>query len=162
VPSPEDLSTLLARLGALMGESRIGAPVLLDTHDTRQVGQEPFNVKFQGTQPHASGTQLCAPSTQHTAPRTIPFVFRRFPLPLVARVTMVHGTPVRIDSLASGVPGGVVIACAGPWRMSGGWWTLDRTHWDRDEWDVELATGGVYRLARLRTTGLWEIEGMFD
>src|SRR5204862_4825512 len=32
LPSPETLSTLTARLSALVGESRIGSAVLLDTH----------------------------------------------------------------------------------------------------------------------------------
>ena len=32
LPSPETLSTLTARLSALLGESRIGSPALLDTH----------------------------------------------------------------------------------------------------------------------------------
>ena len=32
LPSPETLSTLTARLSALVGESRVGSPVLLDTH----------------------------------------------------------------------------------------------------------------------------------
>ena len=63
---------------------------------------------------------------------------------------------------ARGLAGGRVVACAGPWRTSGRWWTLDRAGWDRDEWDVELADGGVYRLARDRATGQWEIEGVVD
>src|SRR5207237_928971 len=32
LPSPETLSTLTARLSALVGESRVGAPALVDTH----------------------------------------------------------------------------------------------------------------------------------
>ena len=32
VPSPETLATLMARLGALIGESRCGSPEILDTH----------------------------------------------------------------------------------------------------------------------------------
>jgi protein ImuB len=32
VPSPETLATLMARLGALVGDTRCGSPVLLDTH----------------------------------------------------------------------------------------------------------------------------------
>jgi protein ImuB len=42
VPSPELLATLVARLGALMGESRVGAPSLVDSHDSRVVGQRAF------------------------------------------------------------------------------------------------------------------------
>jgi protein ImuB len=63
---------------------------------------------------------------------------------------------------ARGVTGGAVVACAGPWRTSGYWWALDKSGWDRDEWDVELADGGVYRLARDRSSGGWVIEGTVD
>ena len=38
LPTPEELATLLARLTALMGESRVGAPQLLDTHDAERWG----------------------------------------------------------------------------------------------------------------------------
>jgi len=50
VPSEEDLSTLMARLGALMGESRVGAPLVLDTFDGRQVGMGPFRLRFRGSE----------------------------------------------------------------------------------------------------------------
>ena len=36
-PTPEQLSTLLARLGALMGQDRFGAPALVDTVSSRRV-----------------------------------------------------------------------------------------------------------------------------
>jgi hypothetical protein len=55
-----------------------------------------------------------------------------------------------------------VIHRAGPWRSSGRWWVLDRSNWDRDEWEVELASGGVYRLVRDRISGAWEIDGEID
>ena len=42
LPSPERLATLVARLGALMGETRVGAPVVLDTHDERAVAMKAF------------------------------------------------------------------------------------------------------------------------
>jgi protein ImuB len=51
---------------------------------------------------------------------------------------------------------------AGPWRSSGAWWTLVAAGWDRDEWDLELADGAVYRLSRNRVSGSWDIEGLFD
>jgi protein ImuB len=87
---------------------------------------------------------------------------RRFRLPLPARVTVERGVPVRVIPAASGLAAGAVVASAGPWRTSGAWWTFDRDAWDRDEWDVALAPGGVYRLVRHRTSGQWEIEGIFD
>jgi len=206
VPSQEDLSTLLARLGALMGESRLGSPVVLDTYDARQVALAPFRLGFRGsevprlrgsgsagsrnfrtedsgtelrnseTKPRNSGTEprhLGTPEPRNlgTEPRNLGtpeprnpsrFTLRRFRLPMAVRVATEHGTPICIMASASGVPAGRVATSAGPWRTSGGWWHLDHTDWDRDEWDVELDTGVLCRLARHRTSGLWEIEGVFD
>ena len=44
VPAVEDVATLVARLQALMGELRVGAPVVLDTHDPRKSSLKPFVV----------------------------------------------------------------------------------------------------------------------
>jgi protein ImuB len=150
VPAPEDLATLTARLGALMGESRIGAPALVDTHDERAVGMVAFKASDR-----AEG------KGQRAKVGSLPCL-RRFRLPIAARVVVEHHTPVRVIPSARGLAGGDVIACAGPWRTSGRWWALDRTEWDRDVWDVELADAGVYRLARHRASGHWEIEGAID
>ena len=73
-----------------------------------------------------------------------------------------RGGPVRLVPSSSAIPSGNIVNRAGPWRTSGRWWSYDKTKWDRDEWDVELANGGCYRLARIRETGQWEIEGEMD
>ena len=36
LPSPDDVATLTSRLCALMGDTRVGAPALVDTHDVRR------------------------------------------------------------------------------------------------------------------------------
>ena len=87
---------------------------------------------------------------------------RRFRLPVSARVTVERGTPVRVDPSARDLPGGRVVACAGPWRSSGLWWSLEGGGWNRYEWDVEIAGGTIYRLARDRDRGQWEIDGIVD
>ena len=157
LPTPEDVATLVARLGALMGESRLGSPVLLDTYDERQVAMRPFRVrKALGAGPSA----LDRNPEPDTCPR--PPVLRRFRLPIAARVTLDRGMPVRVVPSARGLAAGVVVGRAGPWRSSGAWWTLDAAGWDRDEWDLELADGAVYRLSRNRVSGSWDIEGLFD
>ncbi len=172
VPSQEDLSTLLARLGALMGESHLGAPIVLDTFDERQVALGPFrlrpSVEPRSFSPGGSGSST-NPRPEGlgfqgvSQPRNLyPFAFRRFRLPIAVRVTLEHGTPIRVIAGASGVPAGRVVTCAGPWRSSGGWWHLDRTDWDRDAWDVELDSGVLCRLVRHRATRSWELEGVFD
>ena len=34
--------------------------------------------------------------------------------------------------------------------------------WDRDEWDIAMADGTVYRLFVEREVGQWFLEGVFD
>src|SRR5260370_14368651 len=41
-PTPEQLSTLLARLGALMGQDRFGAPAVVDKHRPGAFAMVPF------------------------------------------------------------------------------------------------------------------------
>ena len=49
---------------------------------------------------------------------------------------------------------------AGPWRTSGDWWTP--ASYDRDEWDVAMADGTIYRIYVERRVGQWFIEGVID
>jgi len=163
LPSSETIATLLARLRALVGESRVDAPGLVDTYDDRSVTMTEFRIGSASRGPGATGTarEPLGPSLE---PLGTPFGVgvRRFRLPIAARVALAHGAPVRVDPAARGLAGGRVLACAGPWRSSGRWWALDRTDWDRDEWDVELADGGLYRLTKNRATSRWVIEGLID
>jgi protein ImuB len=64
--------------------------------------------------------------------------------------------PARIS--ASGIAGKITIA-AGPWRTSGNWWTP--APWNRDEWDITLMNGTLYRIYREPASG-WFIEGTYD
>jgi protein ImuB len=155
LPAPEHLATLIARLGALMGELRVGAPAVLDSHDHRGAGLKPFAVT--DTAPPTltgAGDPAGAVRVPHAA-------LRRFRLPIAARVTVEHGRPIRVMPSSSAIPAARVVDRAGPWRSSGRWWTTDQ-RWDRDEWDIELAGGGCYRLSRDRISGSWEIEGEID
>ncbi len=155
LPTPETLATLVARLSALVGDTRVGAPVLVDTHDERAVGLATFRL------PPASRREEAMPAEGLASPRPATG-FRRFRPPLAARVAMEQGVPVRVVPAARGLAGGRVTVRAGPWRSSGRWWALDRSGWDRDEWDVALDDGVVYRLARDRASGGWTIEGQGD
>jgi protein ImuB len=158
LPAPEHLATLTARLGALVGEARVGAPAVLDSHDDRGAGMHPFVV----AEAHSPGAAPGSAEPDRSLPAAAPLaVVRRFRLPIAARVVVERGGPVRVVPATSAIAAARIVHRAGPWRSSGRWWTTDRA-WDRDEWDVELAGGGCYRLARDRATGQWEIEGEND
>ena len=205
-PSPEQVSTLLARLTALMGECHVGSPRLLDTWKPGAFEMAPFQLPNSGPQnagPQNSGqnSELRTNSALSTnsAPRTPPAAargplsnelgrghaiaasggqgghsaLRRLRLPVPARVQVVDGRPVRVMTDRRGVTSGAIVQAAGPWRTSGEWWNdahqpqsqpypIHPTQWDRDEWDVALADGTVYRIFVEREVGQWFIEGVVD
>ncbi len=234
-PSPEQVSTLLARLTALMGETHVGSPRLVDSWKPGAFVMGAFQVRSaecgvrsasaecgvrspvpcaEDEVPGArcpvpgalegAGHPVRAPGTGHSAPtsalrtphsdsalrtphsdsalRTPHSAFRRFRLPVPARVQVQEGRPVRVMTDRRGVTGGHVVRAAGPWRTSGEWWN-DAPHpshlshlshpshpthlshpscWDRDEWDVAIADGTVYRLYVEREVGQWFLEGIVD
>jgi protein ImuB len=136
LPSPEQLSTLMARLAALMGESRCGSAVTVDSwqpgafettvfapRDSRDVhGHRPPRPR-DTENPHL----LCAsaprwPSPVNGAASAPRLAIRRFRFPIPARVRVHGGIPVLVVSDRRGISGGKVETYAGPWRSSGAWW----------------------------------------
>ena len=144
-PASDKLELTLARIRGLVGEENVGIPELLDTHHPH-----PFRL--------AAGHQPVATDTQARAQRapTVPHAFRYFRPALAAKVEILEEQPARI--VASGIAGKIAVA-AGPWRTSGDWWT--NTAWNRDEWDVALVNGVVYRIYREPDRG-WFVEGSYD
>jgi hypothetical protein len=55
---------------------------------------------------------------------------------------------------------GRVKVAAGPWGLEDEWWTPNPT--GRDYWDVELTTGGIYRIFRDRASSAWYVDGVYD
>lgn len=154
-PAPEQVSTLTARLGALMGERRVGMPVLVDSHRSGAFRLE----RFTGDVAAAAETAgLASPRPPAEARAT---ALRRFRHPVPARVSVEEGRPTHMRTTRAGMPGGGVTIAAGPWRSSGEWWAVEDT-WDSDEWDVALASGVVCRLVRDRRKDRWYIEGVYD
>jgi len=94
---------------------------------------------------------------ENDAPR---FGFRYFSPPLEARVepeVVLKGGPKQIWTR---VMRGRVLNCSGPWRSSGDWWRPDV--WDRDEFDLLLEDGALYRLVHDRNERKWFLEGTYD
>jgi protein ImuB len=160
LPTPEQLSTLLARLSAVMGQDRLGAPALVDSYRPGAFAMTPFRVPSERSvrlQADSPGPAK-AGHDHRDAPAT---ALRRCRRPVPARVAVsAEGPPVRVTTDRRGFAGGSVVKAAGPWRTSGEWWKS--THWDRDEWDVALSDGGMYRIFLDRAAGSWFVEAIVD
>jgi protein ImuB len=170
LPSPEQLSTLMARLTALMGEGRCGSAITVDSWAPGAFEMTPFTPR-DSRDVHGHGPQrLRDTENAASAPR---LALRRFRFPIPARTRVEGGIPVRVIIDRRGLSGGKVEKYAGPWRTSGGWW-MDTSSgpaepkprsgegWERDEWDVTLSDGATYRVFRERDTDAWFIEGVVD
>jgi len=138
-PAPDKLELTLARIRGIVGENNVGIAELMDTH-------HPHPYRLAASQPKITDSQ---PWTDRQA-------FRYFRPPIAAKVELQRDRPARIAAL--GIYGKVLNA-AGPWRSSGGWWT--QTVWNRDEWDVTLSYGALYRIYREPSQN-WFIEGSYD
>lgn len=140
-PEPVKLELTLARIRAIVGEDRVGWPELLDTHRPEgwRISREPRP---------AAGIA----SARATSARLVLRVFRP---PRAARVALANGQPGFVA--AEGIRG-KVLELAGPWRSSGEWWSASA--WGRDEWDVALSDGALYRLF-CEERG-WFVGGSYD
>ena len=145
-PEPEKLELTVARVRHLVGADHVGSPELRDTH-------RPDSFVMRAFAPPAPGISLSVLE----APAVPRLCLRRFRPPRYAQVLVVKLQPVRVVS--SSVNGRVVMA-KGPWRTSGEWWKDDA--WDRDEWDIALESGELYRMCREVESGRWFIEGSYD
>jgi len=147
-PEPQKLQLVAARLAGLVGEGNAGSPTLVNTHRPDAFTMRPFHPAAAKPQP--------APATR------LQLAFHVFRPAPKAEVRWGREQPVEVR--ARGVRG-AVRAAAGPWHSSGDWWTEDP--WSREEWDVDLSGGGIYRIyCRLAKYGLdarlWFVDGFYD
>jgi protein ImuB len=159
-PDPERLEVALARIQSTVGEGRVGAPVLLDTHGPETFRQGHFvlpEIKEQR-------------SSSEKRPTTAMRIYRP---PLPATVEAQKGKPAFLN--CEGVRR-QILAFAGPWKTKGGWWS--ETAWAREEWDVEVRTlqprvrpeqsrdaegeTALYRVYKDLRAKRWFVEGIYD
>jgi protein ImuB len=152
-PPPDRVSALVARLTALMGAGRVGAPAVVDTHRPGAFAVEAF-------EPEAA-SRLEPPAEAAGGAAAARGILRRFRVPWPARVVVDAGRPVHLATGHRALAGGRVVQWAGPWRTSG-WGLEPGAPWDRDEWDVLAADGVVYRLGHDRLAGRWVVDGLVD
>ncbi len=153
-PEPEKLELTLARIAALVGETRVGSLELLDTYRAEGFRMLRF---VPGAASETNHQKVFAEEKSAVA------ALRMFRPPLRATVTLENGGPAHVASLKKKEMQGNVLWKAGPWRSSGDWW--ERDAWARDEWDIALQTvDGIvlYRLVHDLLGGGWFVEGTYD
>ena len=155
-PEPEKLELTLARIAGMVGENKVGALELLDTHHPDGFRMRRFVAEVARKIPQKKTPDSAAATAAVTA-------LRRFRPPLRANVILENGQPVRVACPKKKEVQGDVLWKAGPWRASGDWW--EREAWSRDEWDLALRNGDAvsfYRLVHDLLGGGWFVEGTYD
>jgi len=159
-PEPEKLELTLARIAGMVGENKVGALELLDTH-------HPEGFRIQRFVPEASRKNEREKTPAPAAEKSAVTALRRFRPPLRANVALENGQPVHLVCRNKDVQGDVLWR-AGPWRFSGDWW--EREAWSRDEWDIALQNNALrngdavsfHRLVHDLLSGGWFVEGTYD
>jgi protein ImuB len=148
-PEPDKLHVTLARIAALVGPEHVGCAELLNTYrpDAYAMRQNALVAEA------ASNAEPAAPGGE----AQLRLGCRLYRPALAATVRLARERPTWIQ--ATNIRGAVQDA-AGPWRTSGEWWT--RTRWARDEWDVGLDDGTLYRIYRELDSARWFVDAMYD
>lgn len=144
---PNQLYETLARLTGLLGPERVGTPFLEETHRPDSFRMEPFS------------WQLAGPSDESVKMEPEPdcarAALRRFRPALTASVLLEENRPVYVRSPDIN---GSAVEQSGPYFASGNWW--DEKEWRRQEWDLNLAEGGILRCHE--NGAGWQVDGIYD
>lgn len=189
-PAPGKLSTALARLAALVGPDRVGAPAVPDTHRPGAWDLAPFApVEDRGSWTvdrgrKGVGAALAAARGRvgertdvvmgggkprpydNAAPERVGRAPSPEPLPPVLRA---FRPPRRAEVVAVGGrpvvarvegAGGRVVGWAGPYRFVGVWWGDEPCA--REEFDVATEDGSLLRVYFDRLERRWFADGIYD
>jgi len=145
-PEPSRLDVTLARIKAIVGEDRVGTPVLEDTHRPASFHTEDFRVDAK---------------TTTYDPQPARLALRRVRPPRAIQVTLRENKPTNFRDCGEGFQ---IAAAYGPWRSNGSWWSVDA--WDMEEWDVLTADRDGLALSCLlvhdRLRSEWLLEALLD
>jgi len=150
-PDPQNLELTIARIAAVVGESNVGSPQLLDTHRPDSFHMQKFSL-----------VSVAAPAQGQKTETQLGFRVFRPPLP--AWVQLQGKRPRRVAF--QGMLGNVARA-SGPWRTSGDWW--EDKSWQEDAWDLEIhfpsespPVQGIYRVCCDVREEKWYVRGVHD
>jgi protein ImuB len=135
----------LARLEGLLGHGRVGIPQPSPGHRP-----DDFEVHPVSSPPVAVADR----------PPTCDVPLRRFRPPLeVAVASTGRGMATRPLALLTGPHAGNIRRADGPFALSGDWWSPGAA-WHRLEWDIEMETRHLLRLAR-PVPDQWFLDGCY-
>ena len=144
-PEPSRMDVTLARIKAIVGEDRVGAPVLEDTH-------RPASFRMG---------KLALDGLISEEPPTQRMVLRRMRPPVPVRVALRDSRPMTFRDNVSIFE---ITSAYGPWRTSGCWWSAGE--WNLEEWDVLAERSDGSSMACLLVRDLarnqWQLEAEYD
>jgi protein ImuB len=160
-PQSDKLHVTLKRIEGMVGQGNVGVPQLLDSHrpDAFQLSMNLAPFDFANSDA-AKLDRTRKPNPAMPAPYaagTLRLSLRIFRPALHARVRLAGLMPKQI--VAPGVQG-AVMELAGPWKTSGDWWTI--APWSREEWDVALDDGALYRIYCEMRSREWYVHAAYD
>ncbi len=174
-PEPEKLELTLARIAGIVGEGRVGAAELLDTHREgafvlRHFAPIEMVSALPGTKQNRQ-RNISMPENQVAEiieekakeKMTTVIALRLYRPPLAVSVTVREAKPVRLQCQQRAEIAGEIVWTAGPWRSSGDW--SEQEGWSREEWDIAVSVETslvLYRLVQDKLSGNWFVEGMYD
>lgn len=145
-PEPSRLDVTLARLKAIVGEDRVGTPVLEDTHRPGSFRTEDFVVDAKPLPSQAESQRMALRRVRPSHP---------------IHVALRDKKPASFRDANDRYE---IAAAYGPWKTSGCWWSQDG--WDAEEWDVLAVKldgetlGCLLALDHLRRE--WRLEAFYD
>jgi protein ImuB len=143
--NPRQLYETLARLSALLGNDRVGTPVLEETHRPDAFRMEPFSWHSE-----PEGRRTEEKKKMEVRHRT---ALRRFRPPAATSIFISKHRHLQSDKVH-----GQIIDQSGPFLLSGNWW--DEKSWARAEYDMQLENGELVRAHE--SDGLWKLDGVYD
>jgi impB/mucB/samB family protein len=143
--NPQQLYETLARLSALLGNDRVGTPVLEETHRPDAFRIEPF---CWHSEPEGRLTE--EKKKMEVRHRT---ALRRFRPPARTSIFISQHRHLESDKVR-----GEISDQSGPFLLSGNWW--DEKAWARAEWDMQFENGELVRAHE--ATGTWKLDGIYD
>ena len=149
--NPQQLYETLARLTALVGNDRVGTPVLEETHRPDAFRIENFTWQVGAIAPNRP-PPIAGETPAATAEKS-KIALRRFRPPANTSVFVSDHHYLQSDKVL-----GQIIDRSGPFLLSGNWW--NEKAWARAEWDMQLESGELVRAHE--SDGTWKLDGMYD